>query len=128
MLPVWCSVAHAFASTNGHRPQVTCVDLMVGGPGRRLPLGAGTGVTAGRVETPLLWTERSQRLRGSLVAEQSRERERQMRDVWASLSSASPDLSPGACETITECTSVRVSHKSDTRGRRGRTAVIPSQG
>ncbi len=57
-----------------------------------------------RVETPLLWTEeqRSQLLRGSLVAEQSRERERELRDEWASLSSDSPDLSPGACETHSE--------------------------
>lgn len=56
------------------------------------------------METPLLWTEeqRSQLLRGSLVAEQSRERERELRDEWASLSSDSPDLSPGACETHSE--------------------------
>lgn len=49
------------------------------------------------VETPLLWNEeqRAQLLRGSPVAEQSRQRAKELKHEWSAISEAAPDLPSG---------------------------------
>lgn len=53
------------------------------------------------VETPLLWSEeqRAELLRGSPVAQQSRERAQQLKEEWASIAEAAPNLPSGFDES-----------------------------